>query len=61
VKGRLVAGALASLLIGIGLMVPFEHPLTYIGGVAGLFGFIVLGVFAVATPENLGRDGDEDR
>ena len=56
---RLAAAAVASLLTGIALMVPFEHPLTYIGGIAGLFAFIVLGVFAIATPENLGRDGDD--
>ena len=56
---RLAAAALTSLILGVALMVPFEHTLTYLGGVACLFAFIVLGVFAIATPENLGAEPDE--
>jgi Na+-transporting methylmalonyl-CoA/oxaloacetate decarboxylase beta subunit len=44
------------LLIGVGLLVPFETPVTLVLGVAALLGFVVTGVFAVATPEFLEDD-----
>lgn len=48
------------LVLGVGLMVPFEAALTLTFGVACLVGFVVCGLFAVATPEFLGRDEDQD-
>jgi hypothetical protein len=48
--------AIASGLIGVVLMVGFEHTITRVLGVAGLFGFIAFGVFAIAAPQNLGDD-----
>lgn len=50
---RLTTAALAAFVIGVGLMVPFEGTLVRIAGVLCLFAFIVLGVFAIATPERL--------
>ena len=50
------AGALACLLLGLGLMLPFETVPTRVAGTAALFAFIVLGLFAIANPGDLGRE-----
>jgi hypothetical protein len=50
----------ALLVIGVALMVPFEAALTLILGVACLAGFVVTGLFLIATPEFLGREDDDD-
>jgi hypothetical protein len=50
--------AIASFVAGVVLMVGFDHTITRILGVAGLFAFIALGVFAIADPDVLGRDDD---
>ena len=56
INDRLLGIAVLALVAGVGLMVPFEHTLTFVGGVACLFAFIVLGVLAIATPEALGAE-----
>jgi hypothetical protein len=48
--------ALACLALGILLMLPFDHTVTRILGVAALVAFVVTGVFALASPERLGDD-----
>jgi hypothetical protein len=48
--------AVAAFCAGIGLMIPFEHTATLLAGVLCLLAFIVLGVFAIANPEDLSRD-----
>jgi hypothetical protein len=50
--------ALASFALGVALMIPFEYWFTRVLGVAALFAAILLGVFAIASPELL--DGDDD-
>jgi hypothetical protein len=57
-----VGAALVAGLAGLGLMVPFEGPLARTLGMACLFAFIVLGLFAVASPEYLGKppEGDDE-
>ena len=45
-------------VLGSAVMLFFEAPLARIVGVALLFGFIVSGVFLVASPEVLARDED---
>ena len=50
--------ALACLVVATILMVVFEHTFTRVLGVAGLVAFIVVGVFALASPERL-EDQDE--
>jgi hypothetical protein len=45
------------LLAGLALMIPFEATLTRVLGIAALFAFIVVGVFAIANPDFLERDG----
>ena len=58
-RGRPLLGVcIACFLLGSAVMVLFEAPLTRIIGVALLFGFIVSGVFLVASPEFLARDED---
>ena len=47
---------LALLLVGCGLMLPFEFAATRAAGIACLFGFIVLGVFLIADPRFLRGD-----
>jgi hypothetical protein len=49
--------ALALFALGAALLVPFESPVTLISGVLLLLAWIVVGVFAVASPERL---ADED-
>ena len=49
---------LAAALVGVVLMVAFESPLTRVLGLLCLFGFIVGGVFLIADPDLLGREGE---
>lgn len=51
---RLTFAAVAAFVLAVALMIPFEATVTRIAGVFCLFAFIVLGVFAIATPERLG-------
>jgi hypothetical protein len=60
VSARLPLLALASFVLGVALLVPFEHTLTRIVGLAALFAAIVGGVFAIATPELLEAEDDTD-
>lgn len=53
--------ALTLLVLGVVLMIPFEAWYTRVAGVLCLFGFVVAGVFAVATPAYLARDEDDAR
>ena len=55
---KLLPLAIALFVIGAGLMFAFDSPLARVPGMAALFGFIVCGVFLIARPEFLGRDGD---
>ena len=50
--------AIACGIVGVVLMIGFEHTITRVLGVAGLLGFIAFGVFAIADPEVLGRDDE---
>jgi hypothetical protein len=56
---RLGAVALGCFALGVALMIPFEYWFTRVLGVAALFAAIVVGVFAIATPELLGADDDD--
>ena len=49
---------LASLAIGLVLMLVFHEPVTRVVGVMALFAFIVSGVFLIADPAFLGPDED---
>ena len=51
--------ALAAGALGLLLMIPFEAWYTRLAGVLALFAFIVLGVFAIASPPFLEEDRDE--
>ncbi|MEA2317169.1 MAG: hypothetical protein QOD44_1358 [Solirubrobacteraceae bacterium] len=57
-RGPLLALMLGSLVVGVGLMVPFEATITRILGVIALFTFIISGVFLIADPAWLERDPD---
>jgi hypothetical protein len=57
---RLPLLALASFVLGVALMIPFEYTLTRIVGIAALFVAIVAGVFAIATPELLENEEGND-
>jgi hypothetical protein len=52
------AVALALLVAGAALMIPFDAWYTRLPGVLCLLAFVVVGVFAVAAPEDLARDED---
>ena len=47
---------LAAFLVGVVLMVSFEHVVTRVLGLLCLFGFIVGGVFLIADPVALGKE-----
>jgi hypothetical protein len=50
-------------VLGIVLMIPFEEWYTRLFGVAALLGFIVTGVFLIASPELIGQEpaGEDGR
>ncbi len=50
------AAALVCLVLGLGLMLPFETVPTRVAGVAALFAFMVLGLFVIADPADLERE-----
>ena len=52
--------ALGLLTLGVLLMVPFDAWFTRGLGVVCLFGFVICGLFAVATPDYLGRDDETE-
>jgi hypothetical protein len=56
----LVAFMLASLAVGLVLMLIFEATITRIVGVVALFAFIVSGVFLIADPAFLGPEDDAE-
>jgi hypothetical protein len=55
---RLEAAALACFVLGAVLLFPFEETLTILFGVLLLIASIVLGVFALASPERLSEGSD---
>jgi hypothetical protein len=56
---RLETAALACFVLGAGLLFPFEATLTILFGVLLLMASIVLGVFALASPERLAGEPDD--
>jgi hypothetical protein len=50
---RLAAATVACFVLGTGLLFPFEHTATIAAGVVLLLGFVVCGVFLLASPERL--------
>ena len=58
-RPSLVVATVAAFMVGAGLLVAFEKALTLAAGVVLLFAFVVLGVFAIANPEYLGRAPDD--
>jgi hypothetical protein len=57
---RLPLIAVACFVLGVAIMVPFDAWYTIAVGLLLLFSAIVTGVFAIATPEFLGRDDEAD-
>lgn len=58
---RLAAVAVALLVVGAPVLFLWANPVTLTIGAVALIGFVVVGVFAIATPEDLGReDGPAD-
>jgi hypothetical protein len=55
----LLVATLASLALGLALMIGFEATVARVLGVASLFAFIICGVFLIANPADLGGS-DED-
>jgi hypothetical protein len=59
-RRRLATLAIACFVVGSGLMLAFEMPVARIAGVLLLTGWVVIGAFALATPEYLGREDDPE-
>jgi hypothetical protein len=53
---RLLVATIACGVLGVGLMIPFDAAVTRFFGVIALLGFIVCGLFLIATPEALRGD-----
>jgi hypothetical protein len=51
-----VKQALALFVVGAAVLVPFESPVTLACGILLLLAWIVVGVFALASPERLAGD-----
>jgi hypothetical protein len=58
-RSRLLVATLASLVLGLALMIPFESALARVFGIASLVAFIVCGTFLIANPVDLGRADDD--
>jgi hypothetical protein len=58
-RGPIAVVALAALIVGCGLLIPFDAWFARLLGVLALFAFIVAGVFAIATPALLDRDDND--
>ena len=56
---RWLAVMLASLAVGLVLMIGFEHAITRVFGLLALFAFIVIGVFLIADPAFLAAEDEE--
>jgi 1,4-dihydroxy-2-naphthoate octaprenyltransferase len=54
-RPSLAAGAIAAYVAGAGLLVAFEKALTLAAGIVLLVACVVLGVFAIASPDYLAR------
>ena len=54
----LIAATVASFILGAGLLFAFEKAVTLAVGIMLLLAFVVLGVFAIASPEYLARAAD---
>ena len=59
-RRRLLVATLVALVLGLGLMLPFEYTLTRLFGVIALATFVILGLRLVADPTFLERDRAED-
>lgn len=57
-SSTLVVAALAAFVLGTGLLLAFEKAVTLAVGVVLLLAFVVLGVFAIASPEYLALSPD---
>jgi hypothetical protein len=55
----LISATVASFIFGAGLLFAFEKAVTLAAGIMLLFAFVVLGVFAIASPEYLTRAADQ--
>jgi 1,4-dihydroxy-2-naphthoate octaprenyltransferase len=56
----LIPTALAAFVLGAGLLFAFEKAVTLMAGILLLFAFMVLGLFAIASPEYLDREPDRE-
>jgi hypothetical protein len=53
---RLELATMTCFVLGAGLLFPFDSTFTIVPGVLLLIAFVVLGVFALASPERLSGD-----
>jgi hypothetical protein len=58
-RPSLLAWTVAAFVLGAGLLLVFDHPVTLALGVLLLFAFIVLGVFTIADPGYLAGGADD--
>lgn len=60
-RSRHGLATIALLVLGVGLLIPFDATITLVLGVACLLGFVVSGVVLVASPAFLAGDREEDQ
>jgi hypothetical protein len=56
----LARSAIVAFALGVGLMVPFEATATRVTGIIALAVFVACGLAAIAEPEFLASDVEED-
>lgn len=59
-RSRPASFAIACLVVGVGLLVPFEQTLPVALGIACLMAFVVLGTAAIARPEYLAGEPERE-
>ena len=59
-RGPLVTLAIACLVVGSGVMLALDAPIARVAGVLLLTAWIVIGAFALASPEYLAPEDDPE-
>lgn len=59
-RSPLAIATVASFVLGVGLLFPFESTVPVLAGILFLFAFVVCGLFLILDPDELAREGDDE-
>jgi hypothetical protein len=57
-RSPLAIATVASFVLGVGLLFPFESTVPVLAGIFFLFAFVVFGLFLILDPSYLGQEGE---